>query len=200
MACPGLGRVKYGLCSKYRPTVSASTSVLLRHPVSPDLPISVSVGVSRLPDGLLLVYRIAGDIAGLAIPEPQLPGPADELWRHTCCEAFVAAAGEAGYREFNFSPSGQWAAYAFSGYRQRADWPVPLAPRIGFSRSAEALVLEALLPLALLPAGDMHLGLTAVTEAADGRLGYWALAHPGENPDFHRREAFSLDIAAWSLL
>ncbi len=41
----------------------------------------------------------------------------DGLWRHTCFEAFIRASSDIGYYELNFSPSGQWAAYQFSGYR-----------------------------------------------------------------------------------
>ena len=41
----------------------------------------------------------------------------DGLWRHTCFEAFIAAAVRPEYWEYNLSPSGAWAAYHFTGYR-----------------------------------------------------------------------------------
>ena len=43
---------------------------------------------------------------------------ADELWKTTCFEAFLRPMGEESYREWNFAPSSQWAAYRFTGYRQ----------------------------------------------------------------------------------
>ena len=46
----------------------------------------------------------------------QLPG-SDELWQHTCFEAFVRASSGSEYYEFNFSPSTQWAVYRFTDYR-----------------------------------------------------------------------------------
>jgi hypothetical protein len=46
------------------------------------------------------------------------PRRADELWRHTCCELFLAERGRAGYHEFNFAPSTEWAIYRFQAYRE----------------------------------------------------------------------------------
>ena len=39
------------------------------------------------------------------------------------------------------------------------------------------------------------LGLSAVCEARDGSLQYWALRHPAERPDFHDRRSFALAVA-----
>jgi hypothetical protein len=36
----------------------------------------------------------------------------------------------------------------------------------------------------------MRVGLTAVVESTDGRLTYWALAHPSPAPDFHHADGF----------
>ena len=71
---------------------------------------------------------LRGDIARLRIPEDCTPERTDQLWEHTCFEAFFAAHGESAYREFNFSPSGQWAAYAFKDYRQAEDQVPVIAP------------------------------------------------------------------------
>src|SRR5689334_23534411 len=42
---------------------------------------------------------------------------AEDLWQTTCFEAFLRADGEKSYREWNFAPSTQWAAYDFAAYR-----------------------------------------------------------------------------------
>ena len=52
------------------------------------------------------------------IPKSSEPWRADELWRTTCFEAFLMAEDGAGYREWNFAPTGNWAAYDFTGYRE----------------------------------------------------------------------------------
>ena len=35
-------------------------------------------------------------------------------------------------------------------------------------------------------------GLTAVIQGLDGAMGYWALAHPSDKPDFHHPNSFAL--------
>lgn len=81
---------------------------------------SLAADVERTPDGgLVFSYRLQGDMARLRIPAG-VAGRGDRLWEQTCFEAFIAPRGATAYVEFNFSPSGQWAAYAFSDYRQPA--------------------------------------------------------------------------------
>jgi len=169
---------------------------LQRHPESRGGPVrAVRVRVRRSPDGALAVaYAIESEIDRLRLPAPRPPRPADRLWEHTCCEVFVARKGSAAYREFNLAPSGEWAAYAFSRYRERAarlDVNEGLDPGIVVRRSPTALELEATIRL---DAGALRLGLSAVIEDADGSLSYWALAHPPGKPDFHHTDAFALDL------
>ena len=165
-----------------------------------DVRISLTAG-----GGVSLAYRLRGRLDQITIPSPRPSGSADGLWEHTCFEAFVAVAGSPAYREINFSPSGQWAAYAFFGYRQREDWAVPgLAPEIAVRRFSDRLELDAVLGPALLPpaalgtapGATLQLGLSSVVEATDGSRSYWALAHPAARPDFHHRGAFTLNLAA----
>lgn len=162
-----------------------------------------------LPDGgARFVFELEGDpaqlrIAGPAAADPTacpVDGPVDGLWQHTCCEVFIAVPGDEAYREFNFAPSGQWAGYAFSRYRERDPAFVARAPLIRFESSADGLrpdfKLEAELPAAALPAvapgTDLRIALAAVIERADGELEYWAVHHPSAQPDFHHRDGFVL--------
>ena len=100
------------------------------HPATPCPALhTVTTTVERLADGSLhLRYALSGDIAQVRIPEAQPPTFTDGLWQHTCFEAFVGIKGETAYREFNFSPSTQWAAYAFSDSRQNVTWLVNSEP------------------------------------------------------------------------
>jgi len=58
-----------------------------------------------------------------------------------------------GYREFNFSPSGEWAVYAFRSYREGGELDVELAPGIVVRRSSNRLQLGAEICQDLLPSG-----------------------------------------------
>ena len=160
---------------------------------------AVYVEIELTPQGTLhLRYELTGDLAQLRIPAPQPPIAVDGLWEHTCFEMFVAVESNARYHEFNFSPSGQWAAYAFSDYRERSEWTASHAPTIKVVQTNGHLLLEAVIAAADLPqnlkAMPLQLGLTAVIEANDGSRTYWALHHPQTHPDFHHRAGFILSL------
>ena len=92
---------------------------LIHHPDKP--PRSVErVRVSLAPNTMglsRLEYRVfASD--ELAVPKPTKPGRRDELWKTTCFELFTRFENDAGYQEYNFSPSRDWAAYSFTAHRQ----------------------------------------------------------------------------------
>ena len=168
------------------------------HPDTACTPVqTMNVEIERQPQGALhLKYELTGDLAQIRIPAPQPPAAVDGLWEHTCFEAFIAVEDKASYHEFNFSPSGQWAAYAFSDYRVRSAWTISQAPVFNFAQSYGHLLLEAVIAAADLPqniAGKpLQLGLTAVIETNDGSRSYWALHHPEVSPDFHHRGGFNL--------
>jgi hypothetical protein len=164
--------------------------------------LSVSVEVRAQADALRLRYTLRGDTTALRIPAPAAPVPTDGLWRHTCFEAFVAVNGESAYREFNFSPSSGWAAYRFSSERERdnaaeARDRVLLPPLLAHA-TPRTLTLTVRVPATALPRSPamLSLGLSAVIEERDGRLSYWALHHPHEQPDFHHRDGRTLVLAA----
>jgi hypothetical protein len=162
----------------------------------------IGVRVHRTPSGALeLHYRLSGDLHGIRV---QGDGPArrgTELWRHTCFEAFVALDDQPAYHEFNFAPSGAWAAYGFDGYRVRSAIRAAVeAPRIEARTAGDRLELDAIVRLESLSpehrCSRLRIGLSAVIEATDDGLSYWALHHPADRPDFHHPGAFVLCLEA----
>jgi hypothetical protein len=180
---------------------TSTTLQLQCHPAAPvGIPLALSVAVSLNSTGLQLRYVTTGNCAALRIPHAtEKPGPADGLWRHTCLEAFVAVEGDAAYREFNFSPSGQWATYSFASERVQTSLNVDAAmqPSPHIHSSSEQLTLTAHLSwTALPPRGSvLNVALSAVMEEANGQLSYWALQHPCAQPDFHHPAGRSLRLA-----
>jgi hypothetical protein len=186
--------------TKYEPvnrTDATRIHTLQSHPGTPaGVAISLAVHVDVRDSEWVLEYRLLGPIAALRIPPSASAGPADGLWQHTCFEAFVAAEGEAAYREFNFSPSGRWAVYRFQAKRVRDPEADATRPALQVSTTEDSLQLTARLPLSSLPVGhNLRLGLCAVIEEDDGRLSYWALEHPAPRPDFHHRDGRALRLA-----
>lgn len=177
-------------------------TVLLRcHPAHPCPEIEgIGVRVARSDaHGLSLIYQVHGRIDRLALPPRRPPAHSEGLWKHTCFEAFIAIEGRRAYQEFNFSPSGEWAHYAFSAYRRRAGKPcLSPAPDIALHRSPSCLELRATLGAEHLPPEYHHvalrLGLSAVLETVEGTHSFWALSHPCPQPDFHRRASFSISL------
>jgi hypothetical protein len=124
------------------------------------------------------------------IPEPLDPARTDGLWQTTCFEAFLRAEDEEGYREWNFAPSGQWAAYDFTGYRadtNNADVDSPPYVRMEDNFTWWALGATIAVDAAL----TWSLGLSAILEERGGTKSYWALAHSSEEPDFHAADCFA---------
>jgi hypothetical protein len=142
-------------------------------------------------------YRLTGPIGSLAIPHRQPPQRAERLWEHTCFEAFISPRSERRYYELNFSPSTQWAAYEFDGYREGMR-PLALAapPQIAVAASVAELRVTASVELAALPNAPWpwRVGLTAVVEERSGGLGFYALRHPRDKPDFHDAAGFAASL------
>ena len=97
---------------------------------------------------LLLSYAVTGRMRDLQLPPVVATTRADELWRHTCFEAFLRTLPGAAYYEFNFAPSTQWAAYRFSSYRSRIRAASALrTPLIEVQSSPDRFALQAALEL-----------------------------------------------------
>jgi hypothetical protein len=170
---------------------------LLAHPAATAGAVrELSVAVTQpAPERLELGFLLSGNLELLKFPEPRAPVRADELWRHTCFEAFIGHGEANDYWEYNFSPSGAWAAYHFSAYREgMAPHLVGAPPLITRKLEDATFSLHVLLDLSWLAKSSagagLKLGLTAVVEDRERGLSYWALRHTAEKPDFHRAESF----------
>jgi hypothetical protein len=171
-------------------------------------PDSQSLAVTRIdvtvawpkPDHLLLSYAVAGNIGDIRMPAVTAAPRGEELWRHTCFEAFVRASTGAEYYEFNFAPSTQWAAYRFNSYRSGMGAAAEItAVPIEAQSSRDCYTLQALLELDRLSGlrrdAPWRLGLSVLIEDTEGRTSYWALAHPPGKPDFHHTDCFRYEFS-----
>lgn len=170
-------------------------SALKRHPDSRggrDLRIETEVACPG-PGLVSLRFLVTGDVSELRLPAVVRAERTDELWRHTCFEAFLPAAAGA-YYELNFSPSTQWAAYRFQDYRSgmavaEAIRPPRIEGRLSPGRYdlKVEVELDRLPDLPRYPAQRLH--QSAVIESIGGEISYWATQHAPGKPDFH---AFAL--------
>ena len=144
---------------------------------------------------LELKFHWQGDAGEILWPSMHSPvSRQDLLWEHTCFEAFWAWAGEECYWELNVSPSGDWNIYSFQAYRQGQKQEEKLV-QLYFERHAQSLLIRVDLSRIQEPQRkQMILGLTAVIELKGGQKTYWALEHSSEQPDFHMRKSFIIQI------
>lgn len=117
----------------------------------------------------------------------------DNLWKHTCFEAFLGHPGDPSYWELNVAPGGDWNLYRFKSYRcGGTEEQFAQTPEVIYASSSGGL--QCTIQLELAPwwpeAHHPDLALTMVLEEHDGGLSYWALCHPGNEPDFHDRRGF----------
>ncbi len=170
---------------------------------APDLLLSAEF-IWREEGILELSYNIRpaqryGDLLDLALPssEPKFDLTSgqrlDDLWKHSCFEAFLGLPGSEKYWELNLSPSGDWNLYSFETYRRGGKTSrEATSPLVRVRRKRRDFRCDVILnlrpwwPVEALP----ELGLTMVLEDNKGRLSYWALSHPGEVADFHDRRSF----------
>ena len=189
------------VCQK-EPVMSASTELIPHAVTAADAVRRIAVRLDRV-DGsaaLRIRWQVEGDIARLRLPVQADALRADGLWQHSCFEVFLQAAHADSYHEFNFAPSGAWAAYRFAGRRHgRSAPPIP-PPRIECAHQPESFAMTATLPLAVLPecaqSNALRAGLAAVIEDERGQLAYWALAHRSTPPDFHDPATFMMSVPA----
>jgi hypothetical protein len=179
------------------PRSGATQYALVPHPDRPaNVVAAVGVDVVRDGDTVVLTFTVQG-YEHVALPDWVTSMRADDLWKTTCCELFLAAPDAAGYFEFNYSPSTRWAAYRFETRRAgRQDLPLSADPHVDRGDDNSAYLVEVDQSLADLPGGPLQMGLTAVIEETDGTKSYWALAHADGPPDFHNRDCFIATLPA----
>lgn len=192
-------RIRQRVCQKA--PIMIATANLIRHPATDRDPIRrIAVEMSRMHDAVTLSFRLEGELSGIRIPAAGPAQRADNLWRHCCFEAFLQVERSEGYLEFNFSPSGAWAAYRFAGRRSGRESPELMAPRMEVRRGPDWLAMNIELSLAGIAefTGSPRIlaGLAAVIEDAQRGLSYWALAHGADQPDFHDPATFTLRLPA----
>ncbi len=177
---------------------------LLCHPDTPSRGvsrISAIVEYSRKRNCLAVIFHVVAP-SGFFLPDWQYvpsetPLRRDGLWQTTCFELFAKREGESGYLEYNFSPTGAFALYAFDGYRAGMQKPDVVQysdmDQVCWDQQYQMDVDPVFLGSA---STRWHLALSAVIEETDGTKSYWALRHPPGKPDFHHPDCFAVTLEA----
>ena len=170
--------------------------------LSPPQNYKVEVQVDRTGTHLSLEFKIIGDLTSLLLPSlNSKPNRLDDLWKHTCFEAFLAPNQhhdkdlykDPRYWELNVSPSGDWNLYSFSDYRLGQSFETRVHKVTHEILESTSICHRSKISIDLsdfLPETPLSLGLAAVMEHRDLSKDYWAVRHCSKQPDFHVRESF----------
>jgi len=167
-------------------------------PIGPPLNFKITGHIARRPRQLAIRYDLRGDLAELMIPAPaDMPARRAGLWEETCFEFFLGVKDSPRYWEFNLSPAGPWNVYRFDGYRQgMAEETAFAALPFDVKQQSDSLLLVLEMNIDKIVRADqpLEVAIAAVIQLAGGGLAYWALTHPGPQPDFHRRDSFLVEL------
>ncbi len=169
---------------------------LVPHPMTPCRALrAVDATINRRDGGLDVRFCAEGDLERIVWPAPAGRRRVDGLWQHTCFEAFLASGDDRSYCEFNFSPSGEWASYAFTDYRdgmrKAREFAAPVLHQERAQDTYKLSVNQELgIPGLLKEESVWRVAVSAVIEETGGEKSYWALIHPSEKPDFHHKGGF----------
>ncbi len=165
-------------------------------PFEPVSNLVISGRVVRSQSSLTIEYTLTGAVETLQVPPTgQSPSRRDHLWEDTCFEVFIGIPDSPRYWEVNAAPNGDWNVYRFDDYRQ-AMVAEPACKQV--ASTWQPLTKGYYLTLELSTddwlALDQPLELGVSTVLKTDSISHWALEHPGEEPDFHRRDSFNIAI------
>ncbi|ESA33305.1 hypothetical protein N836_21700 [Leptolyngbya sp. Heron Island J] len=169
----------------------------LLKPFEPISDLAISGRVVRSQSALTVEYTLTGAVDELEVPPATSATPSrrDQLWQDTCFEVFIGIPDSTRYWEVNAAPNGDWNVYRFDDYRQAM---VAESACQHVSSTWQSITKGYYLTLELSTGGwlavdqPLELGISTVLKA--NSISYWALEHTGTEPDFHRRDSFSLVV------
>lgn len=168
-------------------------------PFSPvGFPITIKGSISRLSNRFTISYSLTGALSDIVIPAPaDLPERRSNIWQETCFEFFLSLKDNDQYWEFNLSPSGHWNVYRFKAYREgRQEEEAFRSLPFNVISNTDTFMLELELDLdKIIPADEtLKAGISAVMKQTDDNTTHWALTHPCQKADFHKRESFIIEL------
>lgn len=194
------------------PTEPAQRSITLKlmpfdFGAAPSISIMVTLTRNAL-NVLTLEYRwidLGSVIEWPASKTSKEPSRKDDLWKATCFEAFFSVPSTKAYWEVNLSPSGNWNVYHFDDYRSGMKEEVKIDKvdmvKVENQRAYKAtLHLDALASGSsqnnnmMLPNTPLDFSIAAVIQRNNDTQSFWAVEHTGDEPDFHRRDSFTVPI------
>lgn len=162
------------------------------HPFSDSQPTRILGSVSWDDEWLQLNFYLYHPPESLDWPKPaERPEFRNQLWQKTCFECFEKHVHTPNYWEWNLAPSGDWACFEFTDYRQKHQDVNHRQPLVKGERHEHGGHVQVQVPRHIKQAA--RLGVAAIL-SCQGRCQYWSLIHPGPQPDFHDPKGMIIEL------
>lgn len=154
--------------------------------------LSISTTLQLQSNRIELRFVIKGGLDEYLFPQKSKQIRANELWKATCFELFLANGQKEDYYELNFSSSLAWNFYYLSAYRAEVQEVELLSePKIEthIKEDAFQISFELEVEACLLEQFDIY-NVTSILLTQENERTFWSEKHLTVVPDFHHRDNF----------
>ena len=139
-----------------------------------------------------LHFKITGVLKNYQFPQIDKLKRANELWKATCFELFLANSKTKIYYEINISPTLHWNIYRLETYRaEPKELIVSSEPLIEIREDEESYEIDFELECKELNLAEFdQYNLAVILLNIENEREFWAVNLVGESPDFHDRGRF----------
>jgi len=142
-------------------------------------------------DRLSLSFSLEGGLEDYLFPAVCKNKKANELWKATCFELFLASSNEEAYYELNVSPSLEWNFYSLPTYRAEVKEVENVSLNINTFKKENTYEINMTLESDILDFESFDTcNMTAILLTKNRERTFWSLKPMGDVPDFHNKEFF----------
>ena len=139
---------------------------------------------------LCISFYIKGKLDNYNFPSKSEKKRANELWKATCFELFLANSKNEAYYELNFSSSLAWNFYYLSGYRADVKEVQNISnPQIEVYKSDNEFKIVIEMELETLEEFD-SCNVACILLNKKNKRTFWSVQHHLNRPDFHNKKNF----------
>ena len=141
---------------------------------------------------LFLSFKIEGLLENYIFPKEKNINRANELWKATCFELFLADSKKEEYYELNFSPSKEWNFYHLNNYRTELEEVEEVLFTIDtvFIENRYEVKISLEPKEGSFPFFDIYNSATILL-TSDKKRTFWSLNKMKDIPDFHCKDFFN---------
>jgi len=143
---------------------------------------------------IYLHFRISGALKNYQFSKKDRLKRANELWKATCFELFLANSKTQSYYEINISSTLHWNIYCLEAYRaEPKEFIVSNEPLIKIREDKHRYEIDFELECKELNLAEFdQYNLAVILLNIENEREFWAVNPVRESPDFHNRIGFSL--------